>query len=163
MSEWVWLGLGIIAATAISFVYPKVRGLWHEQMADEDAKAMIGRRLADSDNEVMAAMMLQTELERGKDPVEAGAVLEPYRRQMMEATRSGWRPDLIGDEGLKLLCKELDGTSKDVFFEALGVHSGYTRDTFLHNVGTRVTRIDELKSLIRQTMGELGWITADVS
>jgi hypothetical protein len=121
---------------------------------------MIERRLVDSDAEVSVALLMHAELERGTNPEEARAKLEPAWeeiRRKMEADPRWWRPGMIGDDALKTLCHDLDRTSKDLFFEALGVHSGYTAETFLHNAGRRLARIDELKSLIRAAIEDAGW------
>jgi len=163
-SDWIVLALAVGAGLIIAFVYPKVRFLWRDQLPDPQARRMIERRLSESEDEVTAALVMRDELERGTDLLEARAKLEPAwleRRETMSNGASWWRPEMIGDDGLKVLCRELDRTSKGVFFEALAVHSSQTSEAFLHNVGPRIARLEELKSLIRATMAETGWVEVE--
>jgi hypothetical protein len=161
-TEIVLAGLGIVAAFAVTKLYPKLNMLSRNTLSDDEARAMVQQRLADSDVEVTAAMLVREALELRPDIEEARARVEPIweeRRQQMEAGKRRWKPGLLADDDLRALCVEFERESTAIFFDALGVNNGYMRDSFLASSGKRLARLSELRTLIEHRL-EAGLSTA---
>jgi len=154
-TEAVIVGLGLVAGLVVTKLYPKLNMLSGNYLPANEAKAMIQQRLRDSDEEVTAAMMVRQALELRPDIEAARAKVQPIweeRQRILEAGKPRWQPSLLADEGLRSVCEEFDRESTGIFFDALGVSNGYTRDSFLASSGGRLTRILELRGLIERSM-----------
>jgi hypothetical protein len=149
------LGLMVVAGYAVTRLYPRLNMLGRNYLPEDEARAMIEQRLADSDAEVTAAMAVREALEQRPDIEAARAKAQPFweeRRRRMEAGKTRWKPGLLEDETLRRVCEDFDRESAGLFFEALGVHNGYTRDSFLSTCGPRLTRLSELRGMITQSL-----------
>jgi hypothetical protein len=155
VTEIVIVGLTMVAGFAVTRLYPKFNMLARNYLPENEARAMIERRLADSDAEVTAVMLVREALEQRPDIEAARAKAQPFweeRQRQMEAGKARWKPNLLEDETLQRVCEEFDRESSGLFFEALGVHNGYTRDSFLSTCGRRLARLSELRGMITRSL-----------